>query len=235
MSLESPTPEQSNWVLSSSEQMERRIERAIAEEDDLQVHDGASLLTAVQRRELRENSRRKSVELKKERNEAKKQERQAKKDRKKEEKLQRTTERDSQRSTKGSSRLSFQKRGSKIDDDDVQHLIDEEVIQGRDEDHGEFDNLMEPTGQDVVDAPVETRPESVGSTLFSQFHVSVDDLSHTVWASCENLEAEAGPQTDGPPESPYVSSEDEATEQRSRTGSSSQPDNLEVDDDDDDD
>ena len=70
---------------------------------------------------------------------------------------------------------------------------------------------------------------------FSQFHVSVDDLSHTVWASCENLEAEAGPQTDGPPESPYVSSEDEATEQRSRTGSSSQPDNLEVDDDDDDD
>ena len=141
--------------------------QAIAEEDDLQVHDGASLLTAVQRRELRENSRRKSVELKKERNEAKKQERQAKKDRKKEEKLQRTTERDSQRSTKGSSRLSFQKRGSKIDDDDVQHLIDEEVIQGRDEDHGEFDNLMEPTGQDVVDAPVETRPESVGSTLVS--------------------------------------------------------------------
>ena len=41
MSLESPTPEQSNWVLSSSEQMERRIERVSKAWDEHCWNDGA--------------------------------------------------------------------------------------------------------------------------------------------------------------------------------------------------
>lgn len=182
--------------------------QAIAEEDDLEVHDGASLLTAQQRRDSRRAFKKAAVDRKKEANERKKQERKAKKEKKEEAKSLKKLAKQGKTASGSFSKPRVGSRRIQDGDDQVQLVVSAEEMAGRTEqEQGEFDDFLpaaaapppppppQPTdlGQDVPDVggSVPTRADSTGSTLvgflcflYSRFGFMCCQIIVTFFAHC---------------------------------------------------